>query len=168
MRRGPLDLGPVETGVEPLEAGKELPETPAAGGERFTPPPALLKKWPLGPTCVLGAATGEGSPRGGGTSPETLIAVSMRDLFPRYKGPLVNKNILFLECDGQPDHDARGPAASAAVPTRSGFLSDAVTSGVPTRGDSFTETASSGPSQKEAPLGLPLCRLGHLVFSRFL
>ena len=156
MRRGPLDLGPVETGVEPLEAGKELPETPAAGGERFTPPPAL------------GAATGEGSPRGGGTSPETLIAVSMRDLFPRYKGPLVNKNILFLECDGQPDHDARGPAASAAVPTRSGFLSDAVTSGVPTRGDSFTETASSGPSQKEAPLGLPLCRLGHLVFSRFL
>lgn len=121
-------------------------------------------------TDVSGGEAGLTSLKAGSSSlvPEGTLAVSMREFFPRYQGPLANKNILFWEQEGHSDQAGPGSSDRAIGPTRRCFPSNAVTRSVMPRGDVSKEQALAAPSQKESPLGVALGHLGGLICSRFL
>ena len=121
-------------------------------------------------TDVTGGVAGLMSPGAGGNTlvPKGTHAVTMRELFPRYEGPLASKNILFLESEGQSDQASPGSSDRPKEPRRRCFPTDAVTRSVLPRGDVSREQALAAPSQKESPLGVVLGHLGGLICSRFL
>ena len=79
------------------------------------------------------------------------VAITMRGFFPRYSGPMADKNILFIE-------DVQGGAGVNYNPAT-----------CTPRPSSFSDTlAPSASGEKEAPLGVRLGLLGSLIKERFL
>lgn len=79
------------------------------------------------------------------------VAITMRGFFPRYSGPMADKNILFIE-------DVQGGAGENYNPAT-----------CTPRPSSFSDTlAPSASGEKEAPLGVRLGLLGSLIKEGFL
>ena len=100
------------------------------------------------PSCVIAALAGAGTPDMAGST-----AITMREFFPRYHGPLVDKNVFVCTKGPQVPSVELGSATSAATATRGVFPEG---------------HGSSAHGPKEPPLGLRLGQMGELVKNRFL